>query len=65
MKMTIESNLEFMGKLKLQRLTSLEEDFKREQAQFREDELDRALRRAGKLKPDPIETSYERYPEQT
>jgi len=28
MKKTIESNLEFMGRLKPQRLTSLEEDFK-------------------------------------
>lgn len=58
------SDAEFFAKVKPQRLTSLDEDFKKEQAQFLKDELDRALRRPGKVKPEPQETTYERFPEE-
>jgi len=58
------SDIEYMGKLNPQRLTSLSEDFERERAQFRKDEQNRALRRSGELKPEPIETTYERFPEE-
>ena len=58
------SDIEFFAKLKPQRLTSLDDDFKKEQSQFLKDELDRALRRSGKLKPEPHETTYERFPEE-
>ena len=58
------SDAEFFAKLKPQRLTSLDEDFKKEQAQFLKDELDRALRRSGKVKPEPQEITYERFPEE-
>ncbi|WP_415836170.1 hypothetical protein [Polynucleobacter antarcticus] len=51
--------------MKPRRLTSLEEDFKRDREQFQKDELDRALRRAGKLVVEPVETTYERDPEET
>jgi hypothetical protein len=57
------ANIEYLGKIKPQPLTSLDEDFKKERAQFQKDELDRALRRSGKLiKPEP-ETTYERFEE--
>ena len=57
------SDLEYVGKLNPKPLTSLDEDFKKERAQFQKDELDRALRRSGNLvKPEP-ETTYERFEE--
>ena len=58
------SDAEFFAKVKPKRLTSLDEDFKKEQAQFLKDELDRALRRSGKVKPEPQEVTYERFPEE-
>lgn len=55
------SDLEYLGKINPQPLTSLDEDFKKERAQFQKDELDRALRRSGHVvKP---ETTYERFEE--
>jgi hypothetical protein len=57
------NDLEYLGKVNPKPLSSLEQDFKRERAQFQKDELDRALRRLGKLvKPEP-EITYERFPE--
>ena len=58
------SDIEFFAKVSPKRLTSFEEDFKRDQAQFRKDELDRALRRSGKVKSEPQEITYERFPEE-
>ena len=59
------SDVEFFAKIKPKRLTSLAEDFKESQAVFRRGELNREMRRSGKLKQAPIETSYERYPEES
>jgi hypothetical protein len=59
------SDIEFFAKLNPQRLTSLDEDFKVWRKEFQEDEKANALRRAGKLKPEPVETTYERFPEET
>jgi len=50
-------------KLNLKGLPPLAEDFKESQATFCKDELGRELRRSGKLKQDPIETSCERLSE--
>jgi hypothetical protein len=47
------------------RLTSLEEDFKAWRKEIKEDDKQNALRRAGKLNPEPVETTYERFPEET
>lgn len=58
------SDVEFFAKVKPQRLTSLDEDFKKEQAQFRKDELDKDLRRSVQAKSEPQETTYERFPEE-
>ena len=55
-------DLEFVGAVKMTRLTSLEEDFKESQRQFRQDEADREARRKG-LGKVVIETTYERLPE--
>ncbi|CAM3681693.1 hypothetical protein POAN111098_01795 [Polynucleobacter antarcticus] len=63
--MSVETDVIFVGQMKPRRLTSLEEDFKRDREQFQKDELDRALRRAGKLVVEPVETTYERDPEET
>lgn len=58
------SDIEFFAKVSPKRLTSLDEDFKKDQAQFRKDELDRAFRRSGKAKPEAHEITYERFPEE-
>ena len=54
------SDVLFFSKLNPRRLTSLEEDFKAEQKKFLEDEKQNSLRKAGKQKIEPIETTYER-----
>lgn len=59
------SDIEFFAPLSPKRLTSLDEDFKAWRKEMQEDDKLNALRRAGKLKPEPIETSYERLPEET
>jgi hypothetical protein len=51
--------LEFVGRINTQRLTSLAEDFKREQAEFRSDEAKRKVGRTI-LKP-ALEPTYERF----
>jgi hypothetical protein len=51
--------LEFVGHMNPRRLTSLAEDFKREQAEFRSDEAKRKLGRTV-LKP-ALEPAYERF----
>ncbi len=57
------SDIEFFAKLNPKRLTSLEEDFKAWRKEFLEDEKRNALKRAGKIKPESVETTYERLPE--
>jgi len=57
-------NLEFLGQLKPQKLTSFEEDFERSRAEFRRDELSRKLRRSNNHVIEPLETTYERFPEE-
>ena len=59
------SDIEFFSKLKPQRLTSLDEDFKAWREEFQGDEKRNALKRAGKPQAEPIETTYERFPEET
>ena len=55
------NELEFVGRMNPQRLTSLAEDFKREQEEFRSDE---AKRKAGKVTSKPVmEVTYERFPD--
>lgn len=59
------SDIEFFAKIHPKRLTPLAEDFKESQAAFRRDELNRELRRSGTLKQALMETSDERYPEES
>ena len=59
------SEVEFFAKLNLKRLTSLDEDFKAWRKEFQEDERLNALKGAGKINPDPVEMTYERFPEET
>jgi hypothetical protein len=54
------SDAEFFAKVSPKRLTSFEEDLKRSREEFRKDEKDRELRRAGKA-PAP-EVTRERLP---
>jgi hypothetical protein len=58
-------DIEFFAKIKPKRLTSLAEDFKESQAAFRRDQLSNELRRSGKLNQVLLETSYERFPEES
>ena len=69
MTMTDESNIEFIGRVKAEKLTSLAEDFKKEQAEFRADEEHRKkygtnrLSKAAKSKREIMEElSRERFP---
>ena len=55
-------DIEFLGPVKMNRLTSLEEDFKESRRQFRQDEADREARRKG-LGKVVLETTYERLPD--
>jgi hypothetical protein len=59
------SDAEFFAKLSPKRLTSLDEDFKAWRKEIQEDEKRNALKRAGKLNAEPVETTYERFPEET
>lgn len=59
------SDVEFFAKMNPKRLTSLDEDFKAWRKEIHEDDKRNALRRAGKLKPEPVEITYERFPEET
>ena len=54
------SDLEYDGKMNPKPLISPEEELRRERAKFQKDELDRALRRSGKLVTPEPETTYER-----
>ena len=54
---------QFFAKLNPKRLTSLEEDFKIWRKEIQEDDKRNALRKAGKLQPDHVETTYERFSE--
>jgi len=55
------SDAEFFAKVNFQRPTSLDEDFKAWRKEIQEDDKRNALKRAGKLKAEPVETIYERY----
>lgn len=59
------ADIEFFAKLNPKRLTSLDEDFKAWRKEIHEDDKRNALKRAGKLKVEPLETTYERFPEET
>lgn len=59
------SDVEFFAKMNPKRLTSLDEDFKAWRKEFLEDEKRNALKKAGKLNPEPVEITYERFPEET
>ena len=58
-------DIEFYSKVSPKRLTSLDEDFKVWRKEMQDDDRLNVLRRAGKLKPEPVETTYERFPEET
>jgi hypothetical protein len=51
--------LEFIGRMNPQRLTSLSEDFKSEQTEFRNDEAKRKVR--SDAPKTILETTYERF----
>jgi len=59
------SDIEFFAKMNPKRLTSLDEDFKVWRKEIQEDDKRNALIRTGKRKPEPVETTYERCPEES
>ncbi len=59
------SNAEFFAKVNPQRLTSLDEDFKAWQKEFQEDKKRNALKRVSNLKAEPVEMTYERFPDES
>ncbi len=56
-------DLEFIGKVSPQKLTSNEQDNKAAQAQYRQDMIANALRRVTSKKPDTVELTRERFSE--
>lgn len=58
------SEIEFFAKIKPKRLTSLAEDFKEWQTEFLVDEKRNALKRRRNAQPEPVEITYERFPEE-
>lgn len=63
-KVVYMNDIEYLGKVTFNRLTSLEEDSKSQQAQFYKDEQARKLRRSGIIKQENTPTTYERFPEE-
>lgn len=59
------SDIEFFARVNPQRLTSFDEDLKTWRKEFQDDEKRNALKRAGHLKAEPLETTYERFPEES
>jgi hypothetical protein len=59
------SEIEFFAPLNPQRLTSLAEDFKVWRKEMQEDDQRNALKRTGKLKPEPVAIYYERFTEES
>ena len=57
-------DIEFFAKMNPKKLTSLDEDFKAWRKEIQDDDKRNALKRAGKLKPESVETTYERFPEE-
>jgi hypothetical protein len=57
--------LEFVGKISSLKLTSNEQDNKSAQAQYRQDMMANALRRVTAKKPDTVELTRERFPEES
>ena len=55
--------LEFFCKVSAKKLTTVEEDNKAAQAQYRQDMMNIALRRATSKKPQTEELTRERFPE--
>ncbi|MBT8569309.1 hypothetical protein G6705_05025 [Polynucleobacter paneuropaeus] len=56
-------DIEFFAKMNPKKLTSLDEDFKAWRKEIQDDDKRNALKRAGKQKTEPIETTYERFDE--
>ena len=59
------SDAEFFAPVNPKRRTSLDEDLKAWRKEMQEDDRLNALRRSGKLKSEPVEAAYERFPEET
>lgn len=57
-------DLEYAGRASAQKLTSNDEDNKSAQAQYRQDILANTLKRATSKKPDTLELTRERFPEE-
>ena len=58
-------DIEYAGRVSTQKMTSNEEDNKAAQARYRQDMMANALRRAISRKPDTVELTRERFPEES
>ncbi len=58
------SEIEFFAKIKPKQLASLAEEFKEWQTAFLADEKRNTLKRTRKAPLEPLETTYERFPEE-
>lgn len=58
------NELEFVGKISSLKLTSNEQDNRAAQAQYRQDMMTNALRRVTSKKPETVELTRERFPEE-
>lgn len=55
--------LEFIGKVSPQKMTSIEQDNKATQAKYRQDVMANLSRRTSSVKPKAEELTHERFPE--
>jgi hypothetical protein len=56
--------LQFIGKVSVQKLTSNEQDNRAAQTQYRQDMMAAALRRTASKEPQAVELTRERFPEE-
>ncbi len=56
-------DIEYVGRASSQKMTSIEQDNKTAQTQYRQDMMANTLRRANSRKPDTVELTRERFPE--
>ena len=57
-------DIEYAGRASTQKMTSNEEDNRATQARYRQDILANLLKRAASRKPDTLELTRERFPEE-
>ncbi len=59
------NDVEYVGRASSQKMTSIEQENKAAQTQYRQDMMANALRRTAPKKPQTLELTRERFPEES